>query len=70
MTALPSYDLELKAADERQRLHDSVTELKARLNKSLDLKNNLRQHRPWVYTTSALLGLAAGYSFCGLFTRR
>lgn len=70
MSSLPSYDLELKAADDRQRLHASVTELKVRLNESLDLKNQVRQHLPLVYAASALLGLAAGYSFGGLFTRR
>ena len=70
MSSLPSYDLELKAADERQRLHHSVTELRARLNESLDVKNKVRQHLPWAYATAALLGLVAGYSFGGMFTRR
>jgi len=70
MSSLPSYDLELKAADERQRLHNSVTELKVRLNQSLDLRNNIRQHFPVVFATSAVLGLAAGYYFTGMFVRR
>jgi hypothetical protein len=70
MNSLPSYDLELKAADERQRLHDSVTELKVRLNESLDLKNNVRQHLRLVCAATAVLGLAAGYYFTGMFIRR
>ena len=70
MNALPSYDLEWKAAEERQRLHDSVTELKVRLNESLDLRNNLRQHLRLACATAAVLGLAAGYFFTGMFTRR
>jgi predicted sugar kinase len=70
MSSLPSYDLELKAADERQRLHDSVTELKVRLNESLDVKKNIRQHFPLASATSAVLALAAGYYFTGMFIRR
>ena len=70
MSSLPSYDLEQKAADERQRLHDSVTELKVLLNKSLDLRSNIRQHFSVVCATSAVLGLAAGYYFAGMFVRR
>ena len=70
MSSLPSYDLELKAADERQRLHDSVTELKVRINESLDVKNNIKQHFPLAFATSAVLALAAGYYFTGMFVRR
>jgi len=70
MSSLPSYDLELKAADERQRLHDSVTELKVRLNESLDVKKNIRQHFPLACASSAVLALAAGYYFTGMFIRR
>ncbi|HEX6804359.1 MAG TPA: hypothetical protein VF133_11825 [Terriglobales bacterium] len=70
MSPLPSYDLELKAADERQRLHNSVKELKVRLNESLDLRNNIREHLPIVCGTTALLGLAAGYFFTGVFLHR
>jgi 5-methylcytosine-specific restriction endonuclease McrBC GTP-binding regulatory subunit McrB len=69
MSSLPSYDLELKAANERQRLHDSVTELKVRLNESLDVRKNIRQHFPVVGATSAVLALVAGYYFTGMFTR-
>lgn len=70
MSSLPSYDLELKAADERQRLHNSVTELKVRLNESLDIRTNIRQHFPLALATTAALGLAAGYYFTGMFVRR
>ena len=70
MSSLPSYDLELKAAAERQRLHNSVTELKVRLNQSLDFKNNIRQHFPVALGTTLALGLTAGYYFTGMFIRR
>jgi len=70
MSSLPSYDLELKAATERQRLHDSVTELKVRLNQSLDVRNNIREHFPVACATTAALGLAVGYYFTGMFIRR
>lgn len=67
MEGLPSYDLELKAADERQRLHESVSELKSCLNQSLDLRKNTREHLGSICVTTALLGLATGYAVAGIF---
>jgi hypothetical protein len=66
--SLPSYDLELKAADERQRLHTSMAELKSCLNEAVDVKKNLRQHLGLACGAAAVVGLAAGYSVTGIFT--
>jgi hypothetical protein len=69
MSTLPSADLELRAADERKRLHSSVTELKSRVRETLDVKRNVREH---VAVASGIVGvvcLIAGYGLAGMFTR-
>ncbi len=68
MTNIPSYDLELKAADERRRLHSSVTELRSLVRDTLDVKKNVSNHLALVCVAAAVLGLSAGYSFTGIFT--
>ena len=70
MSALPTYELEMKAEEERQRLHSSVTELRARLNQKLDMRANLREHMPLAIALSALACLVVGYSFTGIFLDR
>lgn len=69
MGELPSYDLELKAADERRRLHEVVTELRARMQEDLDVKKQTREHLGAVCGVAAMAGLALGYSVTGLFVR-
>jgi hypothetical protein len=67
MSDLPSYDLELKAAEERQHLHFSIEELKSRLRDSLDVKKSARDHLLGACAVVAALGLATGYAFTGIF---
>ena len=70
MTDLPSYDLELKAAEDRRRLHRTVSELKSAVRDKLDVNKNVRQHLGLLCGISALLGLAAGYTVTGVFTHQ
>ena len=70
MNSLPSYDLQLKAAEDRQRLHTSVVELKSRLNETLDVRKNLREHLPAACAAVAVLGIMVGYSVTGVFLQR
>lgn len=70
MTDLPSYDLELKAADERRQLLASLAELKSRLREHLDFKRNLRDHLPAASLIAAFVGLAAGYALTGIFVHK
>lgn len=69
----PSYDLEVKAADERRRLDSSIHELRDRLREKLDVKNNVdeftREHVPAMSAVAALVALFFGYSVAGMFTR-
>lgn len=70
MSTMPSSDLELRAADERRRLHSSVTELKSRVRETLDVKRNVRKHVLLGSGIVALLSLIVGYGIAGVFTRR
>ena len=69
MSNLPSYDLEVKAAAERQQLHSSMEELRIKLRERLDVKKNAREHIGLLCSVAVLTGLAAGYSFTGIFLR-
>ena len=68
MTPIPSYDLELKAADERRRLHTSVEELRTRLRDKVDVRKNAREHMAMACGVAVLFGLTIGYSLTGIFT--
>jgi len=69
MAELPSYDLELKAADERKRLHRVVSELRSRVHEDLDVKKKVREHLGAACGIAAFVSLAVGYSVTGLFVR-
>lgn len=69
MAELPSYDLELKAADERRRLHKAVAELRSRVHDDLDLKKRTRENLGMVCGVAAITGLVLGYATTGLFVR-
>jgi tetrahydromethanopterin S-methyltransferase subunit F len=51
-------------------LHNSVDELRSGVKYRLDLQRNAREYLWPALGITALLGLAAGFAFTGLFTRR
>ena len=67
MTELPSYDLELKAAEERRRLHGTLAELRSRVHEELDIRKRVREHLAAACGVAALLSLGLGYSVAGVF---
>ena len=67
MSDLPVYDLELKAADDRRRLHESVEVLRCELREKLDVNNNVREHLGLGCAVAAVVGVAAGYTITGMF---
>jgi len=69
MDGLPSYDLELKAADDRRRLHGTLAELRSRVHDELDIKKHAREHLGAACALAALVALGLGYSVTGLFAR-
>lgn len=70
MSDLPSYDLQVQAADDRRRLQHSLAQLKDVLRNRLDLKRNLRQHLAVTCLGVAIASLGLGYSVAGFFTPR
>ncbi|HEU5403209.1 MAG TPA: hypothetical protein VFU86_17770 [Terriglobales bacterium] len=71
-SGLPTDILEQRAASERQRLHDSVAELRVTMKDKLNLRRNAedyaRQHLSGSAALAALLGLAFGWAIGGIFT--
>jgi len=67
MTELPSYDLELKAAEERRRLHGTLAELRSRVHEELDIRKRVREHLAAACGVAALLSLGLGYSVASVF---
>ncbi len=67
---LPTHELELRAADQRRRLHASVHELKDHVRESLDVKKQAREHVLLASGVAAALAAAVGYGMAGMFTSR
>lgn len=63
-------ELEARAAEQRRRLHDNVTELRQTVRQRLDVKRNVRDHLGPVAAVLAALGLVLGYLAAGALTRR
>jgi hypothetical protein len=79
-THFPSEVLEQHAAEQRQRLHNAVGELRsslARLRSSveenvrerLDVNRFARRHLWKLASAASLVALAAGYRIAGVFVR-
>ena len=62
-------ELEKRAAEQRQRLHDDVIELRKTVRERLDIQRNVRNHVALVTAAMAVLGLALGYLAAGAFSR-
>ena len=70
MSALPTDVLELRAAEQRRRLHNSVAELREQVRDKMDVKKNVREYIAPAAGAAALVGLLMGWGFAGMFTRR
>lgn len=68
---MPSDVLEQRAAEQRRRLHNTVSELKTTVKERLDVRRNAedytRQHYPQAAAAAGVLGLALGWLFGGAF---
>jgi len=58
--------LEMKAARQRQQLHESVGELRDVLHQRLDVKRNAREYLVPASALTAIVGLALGYTLTGI----
>jgi hypothetical protein len=67
-TPFPPDDLEQRAANQRKRLHESVSELRSGVRERLDVKKAARTHVWQASAVAGLLALAFGYGLIGAFT--
>jgi hypothetical protein len=66
---MPPDILEMKAVEQRERLHGTISELRSNVRQKLDVKTQAREY-VWPATTlAALLSLAFGYTAGSLFHR-
>lgn len=73
MSTHPLETLELRALEQRNRLHQDVTELKEKIaaaREKLSVQRNVRAHFTKVALVVSIAGLLAGNGFAGMFTRR
>ena len=73
MSPEPVENLELRAVEQRNRLHDATSELKGKIAETrqrLDPRRNVREHFIAVAAGVTAVALLAGYAVAGMFTRR
>ncbi len=61
--------LELRAAEQRRRLHNSVSELRTQMREKLNVKKNAREYVWPASGVAGLIGVVLGYGVAGIFTR-
>ena len=66
---MPPEILEQRAAEQRRRLHNSVSELKHQLREKMDVQKNARQYIVPASAVAAALGLFLGYGAAGFVVR-
>jgi hypothetical protein len=65
---LQSSELEQRAAYQRERLHNSVAELRTNVRERLDVQRAAHTYLWRASGAAALLSLALGYAVAGAFT--
>jgi hypothetical protein len=66
-SGIPVDELEKRAAEQRQQLHNTVVELRQTVHQRLDVKRNVREHLGAASGLLAIAGLALGYALTGVF---
>jgi hypothetical protein len=66
---MPTDVLEIRAEEQRRKLHNSVSELRTQVREKLDVKKNAREYVWPASGAVALIGLVLGYGIAGIFTR-
>ena len=72
MSTSPLENLELRALEQRNRLHQTATELKTKITvvrEKLDVATNAREHFTAAAMVVGALCLVSGYGVGGMFTR-
>jgi hypothetical protein len=66
-SGIPVDELERRAAEQRQQLHNTVVELRQTVHQRLDVKRNVREHLGAASGVLAIAGLVLGYALTGVF---
>jgi hypothetical protein len=66
---MPSDILEMRAVEQRQRLHNTVQELRETVRERVNVRKTARQYLWPAAGTAAVLGLVLGYAAGGAFVR-
>ena len=70
---MPTEVLEQRAAEQRRRLHNSVSELRSSVTEvvreKLDVKRYLRDYLTPATAAAAIVGLVLGHATASIFTR-
>jgi hypothetical protein len=66
---MPPDILEMKAVEQRERLHGTISELRSNVRQKLDVKTQAREYVWPATTVAAILSLAFGYTAGSLFHR-
>jgi len=66
---IPTDLLELRAAEQRRRLHNSVAELRLQIKEKLDVRRNARRYFWPASAVVGLFGLVLGHGFGGILRR-
>jgi len=72
MNTLPIESLELRALEQRNRLHQTTTELKTKVaaaREKFAISKNVREHLVGASIVLSLVGFLSGYGLAGIFTR-
>jgi len=73
MSTLPIENLELRALEQRNRIHKTADELKTKVagaREKLNMSRNAREHFVGATVILSLLGFFSGYGLAGMFTHR
>jgi hypothetical protein len=65
---VPTDILELRAAEQRRRIHDSVLELRGHLDEKLDVRRKAAEYVLPASGAAAILGLLFGYGVASMFS--
>jgi hypothetical protein len=66
---VPTDILEMRAAEQRRRLHNSVVEFREQMRERLDVKRTAREYLAPATGAAAVIGLILGYGMGGMVVR-
>jgi hypothetical protein len=66
--SVPTDILEMRAAEQRRRIHETVLELREQLEDKLDVRKKASEYIAPASGAAALLGLLFGYGVASMFS--